>query len=382
MGDLFSLLRSRVPANAKLIVDSCTDELPEYRATLVNPGDRARMLEFAVFIRTRTIELVTCDQPLTEDDLAVVASIGEERGRRGMPRAVLRQVLTMHATATLREIQEVCGPKDFNNAMHMLTWLGPQGAAAQRTYTMGFLRGQKSDLAELGRARQYAEMLLSGDTAALGYGEGIGIRVPDQYRVIVMRLPEMPTDPEDRTDDVLNHLWQLYRAPATWHGVTELVALLPAGHETAAVALARDVAEIMGRPCAVGGAIGPASALAETFALARRVSRVARTETVPDHVYTMADVLVEVGVVELPEIDRWLRQIADRLAASPNLVSTIDSYYRNDMNRSRTAAALSIHPRTLDYRLRRVHDITDIDPHAVQGVRILSTAVSRLLAGR
>jgi DNA-binding PucR family transcriptional regulator len=50
------------------------------------------------------------------------------------------------------------------------------------------------------------------------------------------------------------------------------------------------------------------------------------------------------------------------------------------MNRTSAAAALHIHPRTLDYRLRRVREVTGIDPGSTVGVRLLSATVARTLA--
>jgi sugar diacid utilization regulator len=47
------------------------------------------------------------------------------------------------------------------------------------------------------------------------------------------------------------------------------------------------------------------------------------------------------------------------------------------MSRPRAAATLRVHPRTLDYRLRRVHELTGIDPHSVHGIRALSTVAAR-----
>ncbi|MEU8635467.1 helix-turn-helix domain-containing protein [Amycolatopsis sp. NPDC048633] len=76
-----------------------------------------------------------------------------------------------------------------------------------------------------------------------------------------------------------------------------------------------------------------------------------------------------------------LRDVARRLANGPDLVTTLDVYYRNDMNRLRSAVALHIHPRTLDYRLRRVRESTGVDPASTKGIRILTAAVARLLAG-
>ena len=95
----------------------------------------------------------------------------------------------------------------------------------------------------------------------------------------------------------------------------------------------------------------------------------------------LPDLFAEVGAIRLPPVDGWLREMTGRLATGPRLVSTLDALYRNDMSRSRTAASLDIHPRTLDYRLRRVRDLTGLDPVSIRGVRVLSTVVNRALAG-
>jgi sugar diacid utilization regulator len=155
-----------------------------------------------------------------------------------------------------------------------------------------------------------------------------------------------------------------------------LVVLLPADQETAALALMREVADIVGRPCAAGTATGPMSSLAEAFETARLVSQVVPPQTRPDHLYTMADVFIEIGVAELPELDRWLRDLAQRLATGPDLLTTLDTYYRHDLDRSRTATALNVHLRTLDYRLGRAHELTGVDPRTVKGIRVFTTAIT------
>jgi sugar diacid utilization regulator len=139
---------------------------------------------------------------------------------------------------------------------------------------------------------------------------------------------------------------------------------------------------MVGRPCANGAATGRIRALGDTVALARRISRVAPVETVPRRLHVMADVFVELGVARLPQVDEWLRGLAQRLASGPDLVATLDAFYRHDMNRLNTAGALRIHPRTLDYRFRRVRELVGMDPGSLQGVRVLSAMVARVLAGR
>ncbi|GAA1310239.1 helix-turn-helix domain-containing protein [Saccharothrix xinjiangensis] len=384
MGDLFDALRRRAGENGELVVALCADALPEYRATSTTPADRDRMVEFAVHLRRRTLDCVTADEPLTAGDLAVVTDMGEERGRRGLSRAVHDKVLAMHATATLREIHEACGPRDLDDAMRMLSWLAAHSPAAQRAYTSGLLAGQQDRISAVGRVRRFADLLVAGDPVALDHARAIDLAVPERYLVVVVRVLPDPDGRRaaERRDEVLDALWRHHRVPATWSGETELVAFPAAGRDEQATALSRAVAEITGRACAAGAAVGPASGIGEAVGLARRISRVARPLAAPDHVPTLADVAIEVGVAELPELDHWLRGIAARLAGGPELVETLECYYRNDMSRSRTAASLNVHPRTLDYRLRRVHELVGVDPHSTAGIRVLGTAVSRFLADR
>ncbi len=54
----------------------------------------------------------------------------------------------------------------------------------------------------------------------------------------------------------------------------------------------------------------------------------------------------------------------------------------SEERREEIIGALHIHPRTLDYRLRRIRELAGMDPGSYQGVRALGAAVARTLAGR
>ena len=101
MADLFQQLRRDADRNARRAVRVYRRELPDYRRIEVSGGGPAAMLDFAVFLRRRTIDLAAAEQPFTADDLAVMESVGEERGTRGVSAAAQRQVLTLHSTLTL-----------------------------------------------------------------------------------------------------------------------------------------------------------------------------------------------------------------------------------------------------------------------------------------
>ncbi|TDC22765.1 PucR family transcriptional regulator [Streptomyces sp. 8K308] len=402
MSRLFPSLRDRLDGNARRAVEVYTRELPEYREVTREAGARAAMLDFAVLLRRREIELGADDAPFTEADLATLRAFGAERGARGVSLASQRRVLGLHSVLTLREVQEAAGPNDVDHVMHMLGWLSVQGAVAQNAYTEGYVAGQRRFLPVAARVRRLAGELLSDGPTAAALAEGLGMPLPAAFLVTALRVtgPPLPATP-GRADAIVDALLKHHRTPMTWHEPDLFVALLPvragapavddvgpvewpelAAAERHAVRLADDFARLTGRPCSAGGVQGRPGRLAQAVLLAARISRVAPVEAVPHRLYAVRDVFVELGTTQVPQVEQWLRDLGHRLSTGPDLVATLDAFYRHDMNRLKTAFALHIHPRTLDYRLRRVRELVGMEAASTQGVRTLSAVVAAVSAGR
>lgn len=404
MSRLFPSLRDRLDGNARRAVEVYTRELPEYREVTREAKARAAMLDFAVLLRRREVELGAEDAPFTEADLAMLRAFGAERGARGVSLAAQRRVLGLHSVLTLREVQEAAGPNDVDHVMHMLGWLSVQGAVAQHAYTEGFVAGQRRFLPVAARVRRLAGELLADGPAAAALAEGLGMPLPAAFLVTALRVtgPPLPATP-GRGDAIVDALLKHHpRTPMTWHEPDLFAALLPvradvpvgddvddpaegpelAAAERRALRLADDFARLTGRPCSAGGTPGRPGRLAQAVRLAARISRVAPAEAVPRRLYAVRDVFVELGTTQVPQVERWLRDLGSRLATGPDLVATLDAFYRHDMNRLKTALALHIHPRTLDYRLRRVRELVGMEAGSTQGVRTLSAVVAAMSAGR
>jgi DNA-binding PucR family transcriptional regulator len=58
------------------------------------------------------------------------------------------------------------------------------------------------------------------------------------------------------------------------------------------------------------------------------------------------------------------------------MLHTLETYLERDLDRRGTAAALHVHPNTLDYRLRKIVDLTGLDPSTVRGLQLLSAALT------
>jgi hypothetical protein len=386
MDGLFKLLWDRVPSNARRAVDVYISELPDFRSVAKDHRARTAMVDFAVMLRRREVELAADGAPFAKRDLGMLATFGEERGAQGVSTSSRRRVLDLHDVLTLREIHEAAGLNQVDHVMEMIGWLPANGLAGHHAYTQGFLNGQARSLPFVGRVQDLADALLADGSVMPGLADSLDVRLADRYLVTVVRLsgPSAPT--ENRRNEVVATLVKRYHVPLTWRDPDELVALLPCGDPAAAeeraFGLVRDFAEMTERPCAIGAVAGRVHALADAVALARRISHEAPVEAVPRRLRTMADVFVELGVAQLPQVDEWLRAIAQRLVSGPDLVATLDAYYRHDMNRLNTAGSLRIHPRTLDYRFSRIRELAGMDPGSLRGVRVLSAVVARVLSGR
>ncbi|MDW8808640.1 helix-turn-helix domain-containing protein [Streptomyces scabiei] len=405
MGSLFAELARRASANARREVETYAREIPELGFLDRDSRARAETLEHALWLRRRTVELSPDISELTVDDLGCIASMGETRASAGMSLDARQQVLRVHTALMLREINEASEAQrggGVDELMRMMTWFAPQGERGIGAYREGFVRVLRHRMPYSEQVSLLARSLLNGDPIAEELAAAVDIELPEYYAVTVFRLADPPL--ADRfMENEIDTLVKTHRTPVIWGpGSVELIALVPlptgaaqnpAPHTAPGLLpdlvpahlpdLVRDFALALGRPCAVGTAVARRAESAEALDRARRISRAAplRPATARSRPHTLADVFVELAVADVPFADAWLRSLACRLDSGPDLLTTLDAYYRHDMHRGSTAAALTVHSRTLDYRLRRVRELTGIDPGSTRGVRALSAVVARRLSG-
>ncbi|WP_432973902.1 PucR family transcriptional regulator [Dactylosporangium sp. CA-233914] len=375
MSALFNALRERIEVNARHAVETYTNEVGEYQAMPPGVDDRIGMYDFAVFIRRRSLDLAVADLPLNEKDLAGIATVGRQRAEVGLSVPSQQQVLGLHTAMMVREVHDLARPEDVTDLLRMIGWLGAQGVRARSAYLRGYTRGVGAARVLSTRLEILARALLADEPAEPFVAD---LRLAGRYHISVLKTAQ-PVTP--RTQAEVIAALTVDRIPATWLAADEVAVLTP-GNDAKAQILqrVRHVTALIGHPCGVGSAEGVVGGLAETLAWAREASRVAPPQDRPERLPEIADLFVEMAVARTPAVDGWLRTFAKALATGPDLVATLRAYYVNDMNRTSTAAALHIHPRTLDYRLRRVHRVTGIDPGSTVGVRLLSATVARTLA--
>ncbi len=421
MGSFFTELARQAPANARREVEAYAREIPEFGFLDTNSRARAETLEYALWLRRRTVELSPDNSELSDDDLGCIAAIGEMRAAAGMSLDARQRVLRLHTSLMLREINEATEAQHgvgVDELMRMMSWFAPQGERGIRAYSQGFVTALRHRLPYVEQAALLARSLLNGDPIAAELASALGMELPERCAVTVIRVPDRPAGDRDLEREI-EALVKTHHAPITWcpgkgNRSGELIALIPLRSATPPASpepgtagteqphsvpdlasdlasdlapdlvsdLVRDFAQALGRPCAAGTVTSPLSEVADALDLARRISRAAplRRASARPRPHTVSDVFVELAVADAPFVDAWLHAVARSLRPGPDLLVTLDAYYRHDMHRGATAAALNVHPRTLDYRLRRVRELTGIDPGSTRGVRVFSSVVTRRLS--
>ncbi|MBF9130389.1 helix-turn-helix domain-containing protein [Plantactinospora sp. S1510] len=375
MSALFKALRERVEVNARHAAETYVNEVSEYQTMPSGVDGRTGIYDFAVLIRRRSLDLVAAALPLTEKDLAGIGAVGRQRAEVGLSVPSQQQVLGLHTAMMVREVHDLARPEDVTDLLRMVGWLGAQGVRARSAYLCGYTRGVGTARVLSTRLEILARALLADEPVEPIVAD---LRLAGRYHISILKTAR-PVAPETQAEVVA--ALAADRIPVTWLAVDEVAVLTPGTEsKTKALQRVRQATALIGQPCGVGSAEGAVGGLAETLAWAREASRVAPPQDRPERLPEIADLFVEMAVARTPAVDGWLRTYARALAAGPDLVATLRAYYANDMIRTSTAAALHIHPRTLDYRLRRVREVTGIDPGSTVGVRLLSATVARTLA--
>ena len=95
----------------------------------------------------------------------------------------------------------------------------------------------------------------------------------------------------------------------------------------------------------------------------------------PGGPYCLDDVLLEYAVVRDPVSSARLLAVLSPLAGNEVLHGTLATLIRTDFNRTVAARELFIHRSTLDYRIRRIEEITGHNPLTSRGAHVLAAAM-------
>ncbi len=378
---LYERVRRRVPVLARRMVETFVEEVPFYRRL-----PREQLAGEIVEICADNLRVFFAT--LVEDRLPTAAELAEPRAsaaRRAQERVPLDAVLTAYHVGGRIGWAELCAearPAETEALLAAADGVQRYVQAVTSVVATAYLEEQQAISGEERDARRALVGALLAGQPAEPLAARLGVARAPSWSVLALELGEHADERAAGVTGAVAGRRKVRRVQVRLDehagAVGSLdagggVVLLPGSPDLAAlVARLGDAAGVSVRAAAAGPV--PTADLPAAGAQAREVLRLAARLGRPPGLYVLRDVLLE---YQLTRPGDALPLLASSLAAldrNPDLLRSLETYLDADLDRRRTAAALHVHPNTLDYRLKRIVELTGLDPSTTSGLQLLGAA--------
>ncbi|MET0199496.1 MAG: helix-turn-helix domain-containing protein [Rhodococcus fascians] len=353
------------------------------------PGEQLHgdVTEFTVKCISIAVQMLDERRPPNESDLAELRAKASQWAREGVP---LESVLTVYHEGIQigwNLVSKRAGEGDTSDlieAARMFVLLSEKVSIAASKSYVEELQSVASE--HHTAAHTLVSSLLSGHNA-VSIARQSGIELADSYLVLALSVPPHPdeNDPAiQRTVAARRKLRRVQAELATVCGRSPLsmlstecgTVIIPGVQDEewveALVHRLSTAAEVQltvtAEQAATADIPTAADQVHELLALAHQLHR-------PAGLYRMDDLVLEYQLTRPGPGRRHLRQILEPLDASPELLETLEIHISHDLNRQRSARQLHLHTNTVDYRLKRIAQLTGFDPTRPSGIRHLQAAL-------
>ncbi|MDG3009053.1 PucR family transcriptional regulator [Rhodococcus sp. D2-41] len=388
-------LRGR-PMSAPLHdVDMLSDQLVAHYASVLPAYSDYQMTRIQGLLRAATmrglemsIKLLDAGLPPTEEDLQGIRALAAGEAKEGTPLdavlSVANEALTMVQdlivadadTDDFADVQE--GARRFFAMAQMLhTAISTSYAEALRPGTAG---------ADGAATHSLVHTLLTGNNPDL-VAQQLGVELAPEYLVLRVALNLQPGGPGSgklsalevrRKLDLLRTAFvdrcgSPFLSSLTHRGGAILLPGTPAWDWVAD--MLRAVGEAAGVEITAAAENSRRQDIPATTERVDELLRLARRLGRAPGLYGLGDLAVEYQLTRPGPARADLVRLLDPLESSPELLQTLTIHIRNDLNRQRTASMLHLHTNTVDYRMKRIAQLTGLDPTRPSGLRQLQAAI-------
>lgn len=329
------------------------------------------------------------NRKLTRDEvITFVAPVAERHAEDRFPLAILIEAIHASAQSVLAEAAAIARPDETDQLVvvgaGLLDLLMNINITVMETYIEV---NQSIHHAEREARRELCSALLLGQPAD-DLSARADMPLTDHYTVVAIQTAS--EEPSTAAADLMarRRIRVLHRALDTFTNGTALVsfdgtsgiALIPiyseSGPDLRGAGLAADLADKLSGATYLAERETVARAdLPRAASEAAELATLARLLGHPPGLYRLDDLLLEYQLTRPGAArDRLAARIVPLLRA-PHLLEALEAHLRLG-DRKAAAAHLHVHPNTLSYRLRRVGDLTGIDPNEPNNSRLLAAAVT------
>lgn len=386
-------LRARAPALTTRVVARLLSDLPVY-AELPHEeiaGDIADIVQHNLRLFADVVEH---RRPATDTELAQQRDSAAQRAEEGVPLDAILTAYQVGIAMCWEETAQDAGPGDLPAVLEIMDRIMVLQQQLTSAVSGAYLEARQIlDSQEHGGRHALMAALLTGEdledftrrtglrpaaryltmTLALGThddevgqapGPGAGVAARRKIRRIRTALDRFAGTPAlTALDETGGTVLLPVAEPPPWSGPGGLAGLIAEATRAAGVPVtaAAETAE----PAAVPAAVARNTEI---------VGLVARTGR-PSGLYRLADVLLEYQLSRPSEALNGLARLLHPLEAKPELLHTLETYLAHGLDRRAAAAALHVHPNTVDYRIRRIGRLTGLSPARPMDLQHLNAAL-------
>ncbi|HVV76077.1 MAG TPA: helix-turn-helix domain-containing protein [Mycobacteriales bacterium] len=390
---LFARVEREIPKLARKMLDRFVAEVPLYsmlpREQLEGEISSITALNLRLFFASLRTE-----GPIPDEDLVEIRSSAARRAEERVPLDAVLAAYHIGGRMGWEALVEAAEPDEQGVlivvAGRVLEFVQQVTGAVASAY----LEERQSIYGEERDAlRAVASALLAGEPADK-LASRVGLTIAPSYVVLEISIGDHPDEHEHGVGGAVAARRKLRRVQGRlerWAGQPVVGLLEPMGGPVLIATTVEDSDKVIGAlpdlvselTDAAGAAVSAGVAFAATIgelsgatrqagdvlALAAGLGRGAGA-------YTLSDVLLEYQLSRPSDALPALGLLLEPLERNPDLVLTLETYLAHDLDRRGTAAALHVHPNTLDYRLRRVVELTGIDPATTRGLQLVGAALA------
>ncbi|MBK5305647.1 MAG: helix-turn-helix domain-containing protein [Frankiaceae bacterium] len=381
---LYTRVSRRLPLLARRMIDTFLDEVPFYRQLPVEQLEGEILDICADNLRVFFATLEESRLP-TEEELVEPR---QSAARRAQERIPLDAVLTAYhvggrvgwaalvAEAKPSETEELIAAGD---RVQLYVQCLTSAVATAYLEEQQAISGEERDI-----RRALAAALMAGQPAD-ALAARLGVDLGTRWNVVALELAEHVDEKAAGVAGAVAGRRKVRRVQAVLdeHGSGQVLGLFDAhggtvflpDQGTGVGTLADDLQAAAGTTVRAAADCGVATGdLAGASTQVREVLRIVGRLGRPPGLYALADVLLEYQLTRPSEALRGLVALLEPLERNPDLLLTLDTYLAENLDRRRTAAALHVHPNTLDYRLKRIVGLTGLEPASTTGLQLLAAA--------
>ena len=326
----------------------------------------------------RALELAASGKPFSDDDLEFYRELGTLFAQHRVPLPLLVASFDIGITAMTRELWHVATAEHFAEMSQVTGRAAPMLEQSRQAAVHGYLEARTGSV---GRSARWvvAQALISGESAPAA-ARAMDEQLAPSYLVLACAVPDPGHVDARQMAAIDRHIESL---PGVLHcgDLSTLIVLLPA--EDSRLPPERAAAELTSRLQSLTGQIVHAVYAHEPdltqipAALEEACQALALVKAIPDaacHPYQTDMLLVELAIARQPDIRQRLAALLAPL--TPDLHHTLEALFACNLDRERTAKELSIHRRTLRYRMDRISNLTGIDLDSAHGIQLLRAALT------